>query len=75
MVPGVGLSLAPVENALRTILLAVLGSDGPIDDKLRTLLGNGVKTRGLAIQDPTLPAASLYSTSVEATEMLTGTLI
>ena len=52
MVPDVGLSLAPVENALHTILLAVLGIDGPIDDKLRTLLGNGVKTGGLAIQDP-----------------------
>ncbi|KAL7474397.1 hypothetical protein ACHAW6_001467 [Cyclotella cf. meneghiniana] len=56
-------------------LPAVLGIDGPINDELRTLLGNGVKTGGLAIRDPTIAAASLYITSVEATEMLTGTLI
>ncbi len=75
-VPDVGPSLTPVENALHTKFLpAVLGIDGPIDDKLRTLLGNGVKTGRLAIRDPTLAAASLYSTSVEATEMLTCTLI
>ncbi|KAL7474491.1 hypothetical protein ACHAW6_000464, partial [Cyclotella cf. meneghiniana] len=54
---------------------AVLGIDGPIDDKLRTLLVNGVENGGLAIRDPTLATASLYSTSVEATEMLIGTLI
>ncbi|KAL7478616.1 hypothetical protein ACHAW6_004437 [Cyclotella cf. meneghiniana] len=66
----------PVENTVCTKFLpAVLSIDGPIDDKLRTLLRNGVKTGGLAIQDPTLTAASLYSTSVEATDMLTGTLI
>jgi hypothetical protein len=75
-VPDVGPSLAPVENAFRMKFLpAVLDIDGPIDDDLRTLLGNGVKTGGLAIRDPTLAAASLYSTSVEATGMLTGTLI
>ena len=75
-VPDIGPSLAPVENPLRTKFLpAILGSDGPIDDKLRTLLGNGVKTGGLAIRDPTLAAASLYSTSVESPDMLTGTLI
>ena len=65
-----------MENALCTQFLpAVLGIDGPIDDDLRTLLRNGVKTGGLAIRDSTLAAASLYSTSVEATGMLTGTLI
>ncbi|KAL7475669.1 hypothetical protein ACHAW6_001578 [Cyclotella cf. meneghiniana] len=75
-VPDVGPSLVSVENALCTKFLpAVLGINGPIDDKLRTLLGNGVKTGGMAIRDPTLTSASLYSTSVEATEMLTGTLI
>jgi hypothetical protein len=75
-VPDIGPSLAPVETALRTKFLpAVLGVEGPIDDNLRTLLGNGVKTGGLAIWDPTLAAAALYSTSVEATAMLTGTLI
>ncbi|KAL7474349.1 hypothetical protein ACHAW6_000325, partial [Cyclotella cf. meneghiniana] len=74
--PEVGPCLAPVENALCTKFIpAILGIDGPIDDDLRTLLGNGVKTRGLAIQNPTLAAASLYSTSVESTDMLTGTLI
>ena len=75
-VPEVGPSLAPVENALRTKFIpAIIGVDGPIDDDLRTLLGNGVKTGGLAIRDPTLTAASLFSASVEATGMLTGTLI
>ncbi|KAL7477805.1 hypothetical protein ACHAW6_003596 [Cyclotella cf. meneghiniana] len=75
-VPDVGPSLALVENTLSMKFLpAGLGIDGPIDDKVRTLLGNGVKTGGLAIRDPTLAAASLYSTSVEATEMLTCTLI
>jgi len=56
-------------------LPAILGIDAPIDDDLRTLLGNGAKTGGLAIRDPTLAAASLYYTSVEAADMLTGTLI
>ncbi|KAL7477167.1 hypothetical protein ACHAW6_002998, partial [Cyclotella cf. meneghiniana] len=75
-VPDVGPSLTPVENALRTKFLpAVLGIDGPIDNKLRTLLGNGVKIGGLAIREPTMAATSLYFTSVEATDMLTGTLI
>ncbi|KAL7474910.1 hypothetical protein ACHAW6_000853, partial [Cyclotella cf. meneghiniana] len=75
-VPDVGPNLALVENALCTKFLpAILGSDRPIDDELRTLLGNGVKTGGLAIRDPTLAAASLYSTSVESNDMLTGTLI
>ncbi|KAL7477996.1 hypothetical protein ACHAW6_003787 [Cyclotella cf. meneghiniana] len=61
-VPEIKQSLAPVENALRIkFLLAILGVDGPIDDELRTLLGNGVKTGGLAIWDPTLIATSLYS--------------
>ncbi|KAL7474544.1 hypothetical protein ACHAW6_000516, partial [Cyclotella cf. meneghiniana] len=72
-IQDVGPSLAPVENAF--FLPAILGVDGPIDDKLKTLLGNVVKTRGLAIWNPTLAAASLYSTSVEATDMLPGTLI
>ncbi|KAL7476750.1 hypothetical protein ACHAW6_002593 [Cyclotella cf. meneghiniana] len=75
-VTGIGPSLTMVENALHTKFLpAVLSIDGPIDDELRTLLGNGVKTGGLEIRDPTLTAASLYSTSVEATDMLAGTLI
>ncbi|KAL7489957.1 hypothetical protein ACHAW6_016112, partial [Cyclotella cf. meneghiniana] len=75
MVPDVGPSLVPVETALCTKFLpAILGTAG-LDDKLRTLLGNGVKTRGMAIRDPTLAAASLYSTSVEATDMLASTLI
>ncbi|KAL7476452.1 hypothetical protein ACHAW6_002312 [Cyclotella cf. meneghiniana] len=56
-------------------LPAILGIEGPIDDELRTLLVNGVKTGGLEIRDPTLAAASLYYTSVEATDMLGGTLI
>ncbi|KAL7474892.1 hypothetical protein ACHAW6_000837 [Cyclotella cf. meneghiniana] len=61
-VPEAGPCLALVENALCTKFIpAILGVDGPIDDDLRTLLGNGVKTRGLAIRDPTLAAASLYS--------------
>ncbi|KAL7476843.1 hypothetical protein ACHAW6_002691 [Cyclotella cf. meneghiniana] len=71
-----GPSPTPVETTLNTnFLLAVLGINGPINDKLRTLFGNAVKTGGLAIQDPTIATASLYSTSVVATEMLTGTLI
>ena len=75
-VPDVSPSLKPVENALRTKFLPeVLGINGPIDNERRTLLGNGVKTGGLAIRNPTLAAASLHSTSVEATEMPTGTLI
>ncbi|KAL7474784.1 hypothetical protein ACHAW6_000750 [Cyclotella cf. meneghiniana] len=75
MVPDVSPCLAPVENILcMKFLPVVLGIDGPINDLLRTLLKNGVKPRGLAIRDPTLTAASLYSTSVEATDML-GTLI
>ncbi|KAL7477789.1 LOW QUALITY PROTEIN: hypothetical protein ACHAW6_003584 [Cyclotella cf. meneghiniana] len=41
-------SLTPVESALHTKFLPpVLGIDGPINDELRTLLGNGVKTGGL----------------------------
>ncbi|KAL7474869.1 hypothetical protein ACHAW6_000817 [Cyclotella cf. meneghiniana] len=76
LIPDVGPCLAPVENALRTKFIpAILGIDGPtIDDNHRTLLGNGVKTGGLVIPDPTL-AASLYSTSMESTDMLKGTLI
>ena len=75
-VPDVGPRLAPVEYALCTKFLpAVLGIDGPIDNDLRTLLRNGVKTGGLAIWDPTLAAASLYSTSIEATDKLTRTVI
>ncbi|KAL7474844.1 hypothetical protein ACHAW6_000795 [Cyclotella cf. meneghiniana] len=75
-IQDVGPSLAPVENALcKKFLPAVLGIDGTIDDELRTCLGNEVKTKGLAIRDPTLTAAFLYSTSVEATDMLAGTFI
>jgi hypothetical protein len=75
-VPDVGPRLAPVEQALRTKFLpAITGISGPINDELRTLLGNGVKTGGLAIRDPTISAASLYSTSIDATSMLAGTLI
>lgn len=66
-VPDLGSSLTPVENSLRMkFLLAILRAVGPIDNKLRTLLGNGVKMTGLTIRDPTLIAASLCSTSVEA---------
>ncbi|KAL7478680.1 hypothetical protein ACHAW6_004452 [Cyclotella cf. meneghiniana] len=76
MVPDVGSSLALAENALRTKFLpAILGIAGPINDKLRTLLGNGVKTRELVIRDPTLTTASFYSTSVEAADVPVGTLI
>ncbi|KAL7475511.1 hypothetical protein ACHAW6_001428 [Cyclotella cf. meneghiniana] len=75
-IQDVGPSLAPVENALRTKFLhAILGIDGPIINEFRTFLGNGVKTRGMAIRDPTLAIASLYSTFFEATNMLAGTLI
>ncbi|KAL7474496.1 hypothetical protein ACHAW6_000469, partial [Cyclotella cf. meneghiniana] len=56
-------------------LPAITGFTDPINDELRTLLGNGVKTGGLAIGDPTLSTASLYSTSAEATNMLAGTFI
>ncbi|KAL7477082.1 hypothetical protein ACHAW6_002898 [Cyclotella cf. meneghiniana] len=76
MVPDVGPMIAPVETALRTKLLpAILGTADPIYDELRALLGNGVKNGGLAIQDPTLTATSLYTTSVEATNMPASTLI
>ena len=65
-----------MENALCTKFLpAILGIAGTINNELRTLLGNGVKTRGLAIWDPTLTATPLYSTSVEVTDMLAGTFI
>ncbi|KAL7477130.1 hypothetical protein ACHAW6_002961 [Cyclotella cf. meneghiniana] len=75
-VPDAGPHLMPMEQALhRKFLPAITGFTNPINDKLRTLLGNGVKTGGLAIRDPTLSATSLYSTSVEATNMLSGTLI
>ncbi|KAL7478785.1 hypothetical protein ACHAW6_004562 [Cyclotella cf. meneghiniana] len=75
-VPDAGPCLMPVEQALSTKFLPVItGFTNPINDKLRTLLGNGVKTSGLAIRDPTVTAASLYSTSAEATDMLVGTLI
>ncbi|KAL7474659.1 hypothetical protein ACHAW6_000621 [Cyclotella cf. meneghiniana] len=71
-----GPRLALVEQALRTKFLpAMTGFTEPINDELRTLLGNGVKTSGLPIGDPTLSAASLYSTSAEATNMLASTLI
>ncbi|KAL7474027.1 hypothetical protein ACHAW6_000027, partial [Cyclotella cf. meneghiniana] len=69
-VQDIALSLTPVENTFRTKFLPlILGVDGPIDSNLRTLLGNRVKTQGLAIQDPTLAATSLYSTSDEDTNM------
>ena len=59
-VPDVIPSLKLVENAhCMKFLSAVLGIDGPIDNELRTLLGNGVKTGGLAIRDPTLATAFL----------------
>ncbi|KAL7475061.1 hypothetical protein ACHAW6_000991 [Cyclotella cf. meneghiniana] len=75
-IPDIGPSLVPVEQALRTKFLpAITGFTNPIDNEFRTLLGNGVKTGRLAIRDPTVTAASLYSTSVEATNMLAGTLI
>ncbi|KAL7474735.1 hypothetical protein ACHAW6_000694 [Cyclotella cf. meneghiniana] len=76
MVPDVGPRLMPVEQALRTKFLPeITGFTDPINDELRTLLGNRVKTGGLTIRDPTVTAASLYSTSVKATDMLAGTLI
>ncbi|KAL7475353.1 hypothetical protein ACHAW6_001276 [Cyclotella cf. meneghiniana] len=54
--PDVRQSLVPVENVLGTKLLpAILGIDGPIDEKLRTLLRNQVKTKGLAIRTPPSP--------------------
>ncbi|KAL7481130.1 hypothetical protein ACHAW6_006813 [Cyclotella cf. meneghiniana] len=56
-------------------LPAILGPADPIDDELQTLLGNEVKNCGLAFQDPTLTAISLYTTSIKATNMLAGTLI
>ncbi|KAL7474091.1 hypothetical protein ACHAW6_000085 [Cyclotella cf. meneghiniana] len=74
-IPDIGSSLMPVEQALRTKFLpAITGFTNPINDELRTLLGNRVKTGRLAIRDPTVMAASLYSTSVNATDMLAGTL-
>ncbi|KAL7475280.1 hypothetical protein ACHAW6_001201, partial [Cyclotella cf. meneghiniana] len=75
-IPDVGPSLVPVEQALRTKFLpAITGFTDPINDELRTLLGSGVKTGALTIRDPTGTTASLYSTSVDATDMLAGTLI
>ncbi|KAL7479282.1 hypothetical protein ACHAW6_005018 [Cyclotella cf. meneghiniana] len=59
-VPDIGPSLTPVEKALHMKFLpAILGADGPIDNELRTLLSNGVKTGGLAIWDLTLIVTSL----------------
>ena len=58
--------LAPVEQAFCTkFLLEITGFTDPINDELRTLLGNGIKTGGLTIRDPTVTAASLYSTLVK----------
>ncbi|KAL7477070.1 hypothetical protein ACHAW6_002890 [Cyclotella cf. meneghiniana] len=75
-IPDVGPSLVPVEQALRMKFLpAIIRFTNPIDGEFRTLLGNRVKTGRLAIRDPTKMAASLYSTSVEATNMLARTLI
>ncbi|KAL7475290.1 hypothetical protein ACHAW6_001212, partial [Cyclotella cf. meneghiniana] len=69
-VPDVRPRLAPVEQALRTKFLpAITGFTNLINDELRTLFRNRVKTGGLAIRDPTVTAASLYSTSIEATDM------
>ncbi|KAL7477236.1 hypothetical protein ACHAW6_003056 [Cyclotella cf. meneghiniana] len=64
----------PVKTALRAKFLPmILSIHGPISNKLRTLLSNGVKTEGLAIWDPTPIAASLCAT-FKATNMLAGTL-
>ncbi|KAL7474446.1 hypothetical protein ACHAW6_000420 [Cyclotella cf. meneghiniana] len=73
-IPDIGPSLMPVEQVLRMKFLPeITGFTNPINNELRTLLGNRVKTGGLAIRDPTVMAASLYSTSVDATDMLAGT--
>ncbi|KAL7475126.1 hypothetical protein ACHAW6_001056, partial [Cyclotella cf. meneghiniana] len=76
IVPNIGPLLAPIEDTLRTKFLpAILGPDIKIDDDLRNLLALGVKSRGLAIRNPSLTAESLFCTSQAATAYLSGSLL
>ena len=75
-VPGVGRHLAPVEDAIKTLLIPAL-LELPLDHvqaELRTLLSHGVKAGGMNLRNPEEGADRLFEASKEASGILVASL-
>ena len=71
-VPGVGRHFAPVEAAIKTLLIPAL-LELPVDHvqaELRTLLSHGVKAGGTTLRNPEEGANRLFEASKEASGIL-----
>ena len=65
-VPGVGIILGTIEEALREKLFPALFLGEEINFNVRKILGHSVKHGGLGIPDPRLSEESAYNTSKAA---------
>ena len=75
-VPGVGRHLAPVEAAIKTLLIPAL-LEMPVDHvkaELCTLLSRGVKAGGMNLRNPETSADCLFQASKEALGVLFASL-
>ena len=75
-VPGVGVHLQPVEDAIRKHLIPALFQTTPdrVSDEMRLLLSHGVKQGGMNIRNPVAAADRLHEGSVEACAALVTSL-
>ena len=74
IVPGAGLALGPVEEALKSFLSTLLDVGLDARGNLRELLGHRVSNAGAGIGDPTKYAAKCLETSEECVSYLTTSL-
>jgi len=75
VVPGAEHYLGPIETAIREKFIpALLQVSDPVDDTLRQLMSQGVKTGGLALRNPTTSAPILHQSSVDACDLLVKAL-
>ena len=73
--PDCGSAFSPVEDAIRTAFLpALLGSDEPVADALRTRITLPVKCSGLGLPNPVDSASHHHSTSRESTSTLSKSI-
>ena len=64
-----------METDIREGFLPALFRVEEIDDDLRALLSNGVKTGGISVRNPVTTAAQLLENSVNATEVLVEVML
>ena len=75
IVPGVGILMSTIEDALREALFPAIFIGDYVITKLREILCLSINRVGLGIPDPQLSAECAYNTSKESSDLLVLSLL